>query len=245
MNIYCIENKIDGKKYVGKTKGSIDSRFEGHKRLARRNPSTHLYKAMKKYGEDAFRVYLLEGNLDKNTLNDREMYWIKTLNTKSLGYNETEGGEGSFGRVATPEYRKRISDIMKERYKNDPTLKQKTSDATKQGMKKWWESLSEDEKNDYIERCQKRPEGYKKPSFTMSEETKRKISNSHKGVKRGPMSDETKQKLSASKLNNKEKYLGTNNVMSNPEIREKQRLACIGRKKQYREDGTWYWKKAS
>jgi hypothetical protein len=43
----------------------------------------------------------------------------------------------------------------------------------------------------------------------------------------------------------KGKYLGKDNIMSNPEVKEKQRLACIGRRKTVREDGTWYWKKST
>ncbi len=109
-------------------------------------------------------------------------------------------------------------------------------------MKKWWASLSEEQKEDYIKRCQKRPEGFKYKEghgvHVVSEEARKKIGLTHLGK---PKSEEHKKKLSLARTG---KCTGSRNGMANPETREKHRLACIGRKRVNREDGTWYWSKA-
>lgn len=91
--IYCITNNINNKKYVGKTLSSLEERFEQH--IADRIHYNHrpLYMAMNKYGVNNFSIALLE-EVDYTKLNEREQYWIKTLNTYHEGYNATLGGDG-------------------------------------------------------------------------------------------------------------------------------------------------------
>lgn len=91
--IYCITNKINNKKYVGKTLSSIEERFEQH--IADRIHYNHrpLYMAMNKYGVENFFITLLEEN-DYTKLSEREQYWIKNLDTYHNGYNATLGGDG-------------------------------------------------------------------------------------------------------------------------------------------------------
>lgn len=91
--IYCITNKINNKKYVGKTLSSIEERFEQH--IADRTHYNHrpLYMAMNKYGVENFSITLLEEN-DYTKLSEREQYWIKILDTYHNGYNATLGGDG-------------------------------------------------------------------------------------------------------------------------------------------------------
>ena len=49
--IYCIENKVNGKKYIGQ---SIDiyNRWKKHLQNANRGINTILYNAIRKYGKD-------------------------------------------------------------------------------------------------------------------------------------------------------------------------------------------------
>lgn len=91
--IYSITNKINNKKYVGKTLSSIEERFEQH--IANRIYHNHrpLYMAMNKYGIENFSIALLE-EIDYTKLSEREQYWIKTLDTYHNGYNATLGGDG-------------------------------------------------------------------------------------------------------------------------------------------------------
>ena len=51
---------------------------------------------MNKYGVENFIVEELEYVKDENILSEREVYWIKELETYgSKGYNATKGGDGT------------------------------------------------------------------------------------------------------------------------------------------------------
>lgn len=97
--IYCITNTINNKKYIGKTTVSIEKRFSEHKRAARKPKLIRrpLYQAINEYGLDKFIISELESVEDNSLLSEREIYWIKKLNTnnKAFGYNATLGGDGS------------------------------------------------------------------------------------------------------------------------------------------------------
>lgn len=95
--IYKIVNKVNGKSYVGQTIHDIKTRFRNHKH-ASLTQNTYLYKAMRKYGYDNFTIEEIDvaNNLDE--LNNKEIYWIKQLNTKvPNGYNIVDGGGGIKG----------------------------------------------------------------------------------------------------------------------------------------------------
>ncbi len=87
MIIYQITNKINGDFYIGKTSKSMVERFNRHFQN-HKNGNTYLYKAMRKYGFHNFQIEVLEHT---ELLNEREMYWIETLNPQ---YNMTIGGDG-------------------------------------------------------------------------------------------------------------------------------------------------------
>ena len=92
--IYLIENKINGKKYVGKTVYSLKKRFAEHIKDAKKYNNRPLYRAINKYGSFNFEIKELEYcNVD--LLEERERYWIDYYNTYSgEGYNATYGGSG-------------------------------------------------------------------------------------------------------------------------------------------------------
>lgn len=92
--VYLIENKINGKKYVGKTVYSLKTRFEEHIKDSKRYLDRPLYRAINKYGSLNFEIKELEC-CDVNLLEDRERYWINYYDTYSgKGYNATYGGSG-------------------------------------------------------------------------------------------------------------------------------------------------------
>lgn len=91
--IYCIENLVNGKKYIGQ---SIDvkRRFAQHKRSSNIKRNYFLYQSFEKYGIENFKFYTLE-ECDVDLLNDKEKYWIEYYNTYVKGYNMTLGGDCS------------------------------------------------------------------------------------------------------------------------------------------------------
>lgn len=94
-SIYIIENKENGKRYVGKTTISNPyDRWRQHKYNAKSsyNPMA-ISDAISKYGIDNFTFYVIE-TCDDEVVNERETYWINKFDTYRNGYNSTLGGEG-------------------------------------------------------------------------------------------------------------------------------------------------------
>lgn len=108
--IYCIENKINGKKYVGQSRIDVNKRMnDSHKECK------YLVYAIKKYGKENFKSFIIE-YCDIKDLNDREKYWIKEMRShvSENGYNISWGGLNPMeGRKHTKESKKKISDAIK------------------------------------------------------------------------------------------------------------------------------------
>ncbi len=107
--IYIIENTINGKKYVGKTTCGVIERWKTHLYELSPNRSkksnSRLYNAMRKYGPNAFEIYVMEScpdNFSREQINNREKYWIQCLDPE---YNMTKGGDG--GLIGTGQLGKR------------------------------------------------------------------------------------------------------------------------------------------
>ena len=94
--IYKITNTINGKAYVGKTLKTAQERFIQHIKDSKRPEYANkiLYRAFNKYGISNFKLEELEHVIDTSELDDREIYWIKKLDTYHNGYNATLGGDG-------------------------------------------------------------------------------------------------------------------------------------------------------
>jgi group I intron endonuclease len=90
--IYQITNTITNDFYIGYTSLTLEARFAKHKQNARAGGPTHLYNAMRKYGEENFQISCLQ---ESGSLNEDEPLWIAQLKPS---YNMTAGGEG--GRTA-------------------------------------------------------------------------------------------------------------------------------------------------
>lgn len=107
----------NGKKYVGQTI-HLEKRKQEHKNQAC-NPKCASYdcafhRAIRKYGVDNFEFFILEDNIPRQLLDEKEIYWIQKMNSfGNDGYNMTVGGNGNLGRVWSEDQRKRLSEINK------------------------------------------------------------------------------------------------------------------------------------
>lgn len=119
--IYCIENLIDHKKYIGQSV-DIYHRWLTHRSDLRNNnhANIHLQRAWNKYGEENFKHYILE-ECEETFLNDCEIKWINFYNSYKDGYNRTIGGEGTRGFVLSEERKKQISKDLTGRYYSPET----------------------------------------------------------------------------------------------------------------------------
>lgn len=100
--IYCATNLINNKKYVGQTRITIEHRMKQHEIYHPKNQvRLAFHMAIKKYGIENFKVEELEKIITEtkenliNRLNEREVYYIKTLHslTTENGYNIDGGGK--------------------------------------------------------------------------------------------------------------------------------------------------------
>lgn len=165
--VYCIENLINHKKYIGQ---SIDiyQRWKNHKSDLNnhRHVNDYLQRAWDKYGVDNFTFYILE-YCEQSQLDDIEVKYIKEFDTTSdaNGYNLNSGG--SFGNQIPTEYvRKKMrdnhADISGE---NNPNYGKHMSDELKKKMIKNRNTVK----------------GENHPNYgkTFSDETKAKLRENH------------------------------------------------------------------
>lgn len=92
--IYKITNNINNKVYIGKTEGDIGLRWQQHIYNMSYGIQYHLYNAMRKYGLENFSFEILESDLSKDELSQKEIEYIKLYNSLENGYNMTIGGDG-------------------------------------------------------------------------------------------------------------------------------------------------------
>ena len=96
--IYKYTNLINKKVYIGQTKTTLENRHKKH--LSQLSDNTYFHRALKKYGENNFKLELIEDNIPLSQLDNREKYWISYFDsfyTTGKGYNLTEGGQWGSG----------------------------------------------------------------------------------------------------------------------------------------------------
>jgi len=108
--VYLARNRINDKRYVGKTVGNLAKRISKHQSLSKHKCGSSIFlKALAKYGPESFEWTVLFEDDDAETLLEVEKVMIAMLRTKSpRGYNLTNGGEGHAGFSLPIESREKI-----------------------------------------------------------------------------------------------------------------------------------------
>lgn len=235
--VYKITNLVNFKVYIGITTCTLKKRWNEHRHAALKNKKyTHLCLAIKKYGQDNFKIDQIKKCYSYNDLYRSEIYFIKHFesNNRSKGYNNSTGGEHSAkGIKHSVETRKKISEIQKGRHNSPGTefgkgekhlnYGRSLPDCVKEKISKSHigKKLSEKTKEKLRKYKGNSHWGYGKK---LSDETKAKISKANKGRKH---TDEFKRKISLLKRGNKN-MLGKKHT---EESKEKNRIAHLGKKK--------------
>ena len=203
--IYGWYNTKSEKWYIGQTIDE-EGRFKRHIYNAiNKKDNTHFHRAIRKYGLENFVYCILEENVLVENLNMREIWWIEYYDSYYNGYNMTLGGDGVRGVVISEEIRRKIAEKLKGQipwnkgkhgvYSEETIMK--LSESHK-GQIPWNKGLTytfTEEEKDKLYESRRGITGYWKGKH-LSEETRKKLSESHMGKK---MSEEARKRMSESR----------------------------------------------
>lgn len=130
MQLYKISFKTTNKCYIGITSRTADIRFKEHKNKFNK---TVIAKAIRKHGVKNTMLTVLGDFDDWEFLCLAEQEAIEKYNSKAPnGYNITDGGEGVLGHEHTEESKNKMSIKHKERFINNPELREERSNRFKE-----------------------------------------------------------------------------------------------------------------
>ena len=166
--IYAIVNKVNGKRYVGKSI-NIESRWRSHLLQLRasvrsKDCNRHLYAAFNKYGEPSFGFEYLEvfDFCSEEHIKTRELFWMEELKSinRKFGYNlrrdsstscivhdetrelqskqSTGENNPNYGNNWTDEQKARMSEIAISRHKSGKYSSAETKQKHSDAAKKLW-----------------------------------------------------------------------------------------------------------
>lgn len=193
MIVYKTINKINGKIYIGQ---------DSHNNPKYLGSGVVLNNAIKKYGKENFIKEILCECKTKEELNEREIYYIKQLNSqnKKVGYNISNGGDGGDNFTNNP---------------NKEQIRNKYKQSNK-GKTPW-------NKGKHISEKTKLKISKKLIGRVDTIETRNKKSLAHIGVKQ---SDFQKQQISKSLIGNKCRV----GCKHSDETKRKMQLIKLGKK---------------
>ena len=208
--VYLAENTATGKRYVGKTDASLKARIKEHIKRARLGSKIYFHSAIRKYGPAVFVWSILFESDQSNELSIKEKELIITYASKvPLGYNLTDGGDGTSGYTVSAETRKKLS-LAQTGKRHSAVSREKMSMASR-GKPKSENHLKVMHSEEYRQKLRTKAIGRGHSAETKekigdlsrgrkhSEETKRKISQANKG-RRWSQASREKLKQSIAKV---------------------------------------------
>ena len=227
MIIYSATNKINGKRYIGQTIRTLKQRRQDHYYEAKGHRfDNHFYKALRKYNPEDFEWEIIGECDEKEELNRLEIYYISYYNAIEGGYNQLIGGGSASGFKHSEKSKRKMSEFQKG-IKCSEKAKLKISESAKkrytniENHPAYGRKLTEETKK-------KMSEAHKGRVFT--EEQRENMSKAQKGR---VISKETKAKISKAKKGIP-KSEETKRKMSLSFTKERKLAASIAYKK--------YWK---
>lgn len=122
--VYFITNQVNGKGYVGQTTDSVNRRWKAH--CAARSRCCAIAAAIRKHGDDAFKIEVVATAFSRDELNKFECEAVERLGTLSPnGYNIKEGGgsKGKWSAEGLESLRRAKADLQyRERAKRASTV---------------------------------------------------------------------------------------------------------------------------
>lgn len=114
LEVYKLTNLANNKVYIGVTSIGSGKRFKLHVYKTNNGSNYPLHNAIREYGENNFKIDILEICESTEQLRERERYFISLFNSQdqNIGYNTTAGGEYF---EVTQEMRESLSKAQKGR----------------------------------------------------------------------------------------------------------------------------------
>lgn len=132
MIVYKITNLINGKIYVGQDIKNDPNYF---------GSGTMILNAIKKYGKNNFKKEILENCSNEKDMDEKEIFWIKELNStdRKIGYNICEGGKTyrTMKGENNPMFGKHLSEETKQKIREKRKLQKMTEEQKEQLRIKW------------------------------------------------------------------------------------------------------------
>lgn len=136
--VYCHIHIATGRRYIGQTKLTPLSRWNGHVRSAFQNKKgcSHFWAAIRKYGKEAFSLQTLEVCDSIEEANEAEEAWIESFSSRfpEFGFNLMKGGRRTTQYIRKnpwddPEYRVRCTTATQAQWKDPANLAQNAASA--------------------------------------------------------------------------------------------------------------------
>lgn len=120
MIVYKATNKINGKVYIGKTIRKLSHAKARHFNRAKLGFETYFYNAIRKHGFDCFEWEVIYNGTSDIDICNKEVELIKEYKSRHplIGYNMTDGGEGSAG-ITVKDSTRKLRSINSQGIKNN------------------------------------------------------------------------------------------------------------------------------